>query len=113
MKNLTLGLGLALGGGLVYSAITSPVVGLILLLVAGILGGAVVIGGTVLLVNHQWTRAIGQWQAPGARINHSYRHDYWPQMGGQDMAQLSPPKDPWQNIPVIETGIQDDGGPVA
>ena len=55
LKILFLGIGLALGAGLVYALVTSEAMRLF----AAFLVGAVLIGLVVLLVNRQWTQALG------------------------------------------------------
>ena len=64
-----LGFGLALGGGLVYALHTSESTRLMVVFLLGALvfGSAVLL--TAMLVNRQWTRAIGQ-----QRTTHNYRY---------------------------------------
>jgi hypothetical protein len=53
-----LGFGLAMGGGLVYSAYTSESVRVILLVLGVSVVSVLLFGLPVLVINRQWTRAV-------------------------------------------------------
>ena len=81
-----LGIGLALGGGILYALSTSESARLVTMFLLG----AFLFGSTVLLtalfINRQWTRAIGE-----QRTTHHHRYQI-------NHPQLSPPA--WDNAPV-------------
>jgi Flp pilus assembly protein protease CpaA len=104
---LGFGFGLATGGGLIYALLVSESARLMITFLLG----ALVFGGTVLittiLVNRQWTKAIGE-----QRSTYNHRYQVYPQqpsspMGpamwsGQPEALLPPPASTttsWAQVP--------------
>ena len=68
---LALGLGLALGAGMVYAFYISEAMRLVTVGVGAFLLAMLTIGGTALMVNRQWTRALGS-QSHRTVHNHRY-----------------------------------------
>ncbi len=68
---LGLGLGLTLGGGLIYAFYVSEAMRLLAVGVLAFVLAAATIGGTALLVNRQWTKALGS-QTHRTTHNHRY-----------------------------------------
>ncbi len=68
---LALGLGLALGAGMVYAFYISEAIRLVTVGVGAFLLAMLTIGGTALMVNRQWTRALGS-QSHRTVHNHRY-----------------------------------------
>ena len=66
-----LGLGLTLGGGVVYAFYISEAMRLVTVGIGAFLLAALTIGGTALLVNRQWTKALG---AQSHRTTHNHRY---------------------------------------
>jgi hypothetical protein len=64
-----LGLGLALGSGLIYGFFTSETLRLLTIGLGAFLLASITIGGTALLVNRQWTRALST-----SRSTHNHRY---------------------------------------
>jgi hypothetical protein len=64
-----LGLGLALGSGLIYGFFTSETLRLLAIGLGAFLLASITIGGTALLVNRQWTHALGTF-----RSTHNHRY---------------------------------------
>ncbi len=93
MKRITtligLGVGLALGGGLVYAFFTSEAARLLVVGLVAFVLAAFTIGGTALLVNRQWTRALG---AHRTTHNHRYRTQIQPPMWGEPMPRQQQPE---------------------
>lgn len=58
-KTFFLGVGLALGSGLVYALFTSEVARILFLVLLAFLLGGAIIGIVVLVINRQWTQALG------------------------------------------------------
>ena len=86
-----LGLGLAVGGGVVYAFYLSEAMRLVTVGIGAFLLAAVTIGGTALLVNRQWTRALG---AQSHRTTHHHRYPSYPPPGmwdGPATPELLPP----------------------
>jgi hypothetical protein len=75
MKRFTLwvglGLGLAVGSGVVYAFSISEAMRLVTVAVGAFLLAALTIGGTALVVNRQWTKALGTYSP---RIIHQHRY---------------------------------------
>ena len=68
---LALGLGLALGAGMVYAFYISEAMRLVTVGVGAFLLAMLTIGGTALMVNRQWTKALG---AQSHRTTHNHRY---------------------------------------
>ncbi len=66
-----LGVGLTLGGGAVYAFSISEAMRLVTVGIGAFLLAALTIGGTALLVNRQWTKAMG---AQSHRTTHNHRY---------------------------------------
>ncbi len=86
MMVVGLGLGITLGGGIIYAFYVSEAARLIAVGVGAFLLAALTIGGTALAVNRQWTGALGS-----HRTTHHHRY------------QLSQPSVPWGNLPPSTT----------
>ena len=67
----SLGLGLTLGGGVVYAFYISEAMRLVTVGIGAFLLAALTIGGTALIVNRQWTKALG---AQSHRTTHNHRY---------------------------------------
>ena len=65
------GLGLALGSGLIYGFFVSEAMRLVMVGIGAFLLAAATIGGTALLVNRQWTKALA---AQSHRTIHHHRY---------------------------------------
>lgn len=113
MKWLGLGLGLSLGGGLVYVLITSTTALIVTAIFGAFVLGGLFMAGPVLLVNRQWTNALGagksvtnnKWSLPEFPTPPV---SYWQQPGGGQLPQ------PDYQFPMIEAGgVPFDDGPVA
>ena len=68
---LGLGIGLVVGGGVVYAFYISEAMRLVTVGVGAFLLAALTIGGTALVVNRQWTKALG---AQSHRTIHNHRY---------------------------------------
>ncbi len=88
----SLGLGLALGGGLIYAFYTSEAMRLVVVGLGGFLLAAVTIGGTALLVNRQWTGAVS-----AGRNTHHHRYQVT-----SPVAQALPGREPVDLLPPLE-----------
>ncbi len=105
MKNFLnvagLGFGLTLGGGLVYALYTSDSARLMaaFLLGAFIFGGVVLL--TVIMVNRQWTRAMGD-----QRTTNNHRYQVYSQQPGWTM----PAQRPQELLPLPDVAMW--GAPV-
>jgi hypothetical protein len=66
-----LGIGLVVGGGVVYAFYISEAMRLVTVGVGAFLLAALTIGGTALVVNRQWTKALG---AQSHRTIHNHRY---------------------------------------
>ncbi len=69
MALVGIGIGLAVGSGLVYAFYTSEAVRLVTVGLAAFLLAAATIGGTTLAVNRQWAGAVGS-----SRTTHHHRY---------------------------------------
>ena len=67
----SLGLGLTLGGGVVYALSISEAMRLVTVGIGAFLLAAMTIGGAALIVNRQWTKALG---AQSHRTTHNHRY---------------------------------------
>jgi hypothetical protein len=101
-----LGTGLALGGGVVYAFFISEAMRLVTVGIGAFLLAALTIGGTALLVNRQWTKALG---AQSHRTTHNHRYPaygslqprVWEGMVPQPGADMLPPA-----LPALDVDIQ-------
>lgn len=109
MRQFFFGLGLATGGGLIYFIYLNPEIGYVILAGAVFLAGGALVGGAVLLVNRQWTRAVGGWTAPGVQRN---SYNFRPRMDGFGEPPPLRLRDPWADVQVIEAPSGEEG-PVA
>lgn len=104
----TLGLGLVVGGGLVYAFYLSEAMRLVTVGVGAFLLAALTIGGTALAVNRQWTNALG---AQSHRTIHNHRYPSHngsqPALGYQPV-DLMPPALPSLSGQVESGGDLDD-----
>ena len=80
-----LGLGIALGGGLLYAFVISETFRLLAVGLGAFLLAALTIGGTALLVNRQWANALGR-----QRTTHHHRYQ---------LSHLPPPAQAWDPSP--------------
>jgi hypothetical protein len=88
----SLGLGLALGGGVAYAFYISEAMRLVTVGVGAFLLAAITIGGTALIVNRQWARALGS-QSYRTTHNHRYPSYNFPPAAMWDGAPpLHPPE---------------------
>ena len=67
----SLGLGLAFGSGIVYAFYISEAMRLVTVGDGAFFLAAITIGGTALIVNRQWTKALG---AQSHRTTHNHRY---------------------------------------
>ncbi len=74
---LGLGIGLVIGGSLVYAFFISEMARLVVVGLGAFVLAAVTIGGTALAVNRQWTRALG---AQSHRTTHNHRYPPYPSL---------------------------------
>ena len=101
-----LGVGLVIGGSLVYAFFISEMARLVLVGLGAFLLAAVTIGGTALAVNRQWTNALG---AQTHRTTHNHRYPPYPALPSQTgdgqpswgQPDLLPPR-----LPVVEGEMQ-------
>jgi hypothetical protein len=97
-----LGVGLVIGGSLVYAFFISEMARLVMVGLGAFLLAAVTIGGTALAVNRQWTNALG---AQTHRTTHNHRYPPYPALPSQTwdghppwgQPDLLPPR-----LPVVE-----------
>ena len=71
MTGFSLGLGIALGGGVIYAFYISEAMRLVTVGIGAFLLAAITIGSTALIVNRQWTKALG---AQSHRTTHNHRY---------------------------------------
>ena len=67
----SLGFGLALGGGIAYAFYISEAMRLVTIGIGAFFLAAITIGGTALIVNRQWTKALG---SQSHRTTHNHRY---------------------------------------
>jgi hypothetical protein len=77
-----LGLGIAVGGGLLYAFVVSETFRLLAVGLGAFLLAALTIGGTALLVNRQWANTLGR-----QRTTHHHRYQ---------LSQLPAPAQTWE-----------------
>ncbi len=82
-----LGVGLTLGGSLVYAFFTSEAARLLVVGLGAFVLAAITIGGTALLVNRQWTRALGT-----HKTTHNHRYRIQPQPAWDTMPHQQQPE---------------------
>lgn len=87
----SLGLGLTLGSGVVYAFYISEAMRLVTVGIGAFLLAALTIGGTALIVNRQWTRALGT-QSHRTTHNHRYPSYNFPPAARWDGALPMPPE---------------------
>jgi hypothetical protein len=85
-----LGVGLALGGGLIYGFFISEALRLLVVGLGAFILAVITIGGTALLINRQWIRTL-----EGHRTTHNHRYKVLPDFAGGIQAQPSG----WDTIP--------------
>ena len=82
-----LGVGLVIGGSLVYALFISEMARLVMVGLGAFLLAAITIGGTALAVNRQWTKALG---AQSHRTTHNHRYPSYPSLPSQAWDGQSP-----------------------
>ena len=109
MALVGIGMGLTIGGGLVYAFYTNEAVRLVTVGLAAFLLAVVTIGGTTLAVNRQWAGAVGS-----SRTTHHHRYQMQSPPGAgelvipgrnqptNDWSALLPPLT-WENPPANES----------
>jgi hypothetical protein len=88
----SLGLGLTLGGGVAYAFSISEAMRLVTVGIGAFLLAALTIGGTALIVNCQWTKALG---AQSHRTTHNHRypsHNFPPATMWDGTLSMQPPE---------------------
>jgi hypothetical protein len=101
MKAVGLGLGLAIGAGLVYLFAVNETAWIIFLALAMFILGGVVMALALLFLNRQWTAAVfGGGQPP--RINNHIRMPALPLYGGQPQQQPGYWVEPYDRFQVVE-----------
>ena len=97
-----LGVGLVIGGSLVYAFFISEMARLVMVGLGAFLLAAITIGGTALVVNRQWTNALG---AQSHRTTHNHRYPPYPALPSQAWDGQSPWGQPDllpPRLPVVE-----------
>jgi hypothetical protein len=79
VNGLGLGVGLALGSGVVYAFFISEAMRLVTVGVGAFVLAALTIGGTALLVNRQWTKALA------SQSHRTIHHHRYPTYGAPPM----------------------------
>ncbi len=103
-----LGLGLALGAGIIYAFYASEAARLIAVGVGAFLLAAITIGGTALMVNRQWTNALGSQRATH---HHRYQVQQPPSIWGTAQAMQRPdllPAPPLPDVLDINVDVEAD-----
>jgi len=90
---IALGIGLAVGGGLVYAFYTSEAVRLVVVGLAAFLLAAATIGGTTLAVNRQWAATVG-----AGRTTHHHRYQMQSPPGNLVIPQNQAPPHDWGHL---------------
>lgn len=96
------GVGLVIGGSLVYAFFISEVARLVMVGLGAFVLAAVTIGGTALAVNRQWTKALG---AQSHRTTHNHRYPPYPVLPantGNGQSPWEPPDLLPPPLPVLE-----------